>query len=274
MPDTGCQIKTKFLILPASWIWHPESSCFMKIHRQHFETIDSTHLYLMREGKKLPEGTLITADFQERGKGRLNRKWIASHGSSLLASLLLKPEIDAAHTPQLTHVIALAGARTLRNGGLDIAIRWPNDIVCRGKKIAGILAQSSITGNRVDFAVLSLGINLNQEQNELDEIDRPATSCAMETGHAWNADKLLEDILEELKPLYLKYIANGFAALKKEWESLNYLKGRAITVGLDGRTIEGIVDGVDDDARLVLLTENGIQTFSSGEVIRVSGEKL
>jgi BirA family biotin operon repressor/biotin-[acetyl-CoA-carboxylase] ligase len=246
----------------------------MKVHRQHFESIDSTHAYLISKGSKLPEGTLITADFQEKGRGRLDRQWMASRGSSLLASLLLKPDIDASRAPQLTHVAALACARALKREGLGIGIRWPNDLICRGKKIAGMLAQSSMTGNDVDYVVISFGINLNQKRDELDTIDRPATSCAMETGRSWNPEKLLEDILEELKPLYSEYLTNGFKALKKEWESLNYLKGRAITVSLDGRSIEGIVDGIDDDAGLVLSTENGIQTFSAGEVIKVSGEEL
>lgn len=228
----------------------------------------------MREGNTLPEGTLVTADFQEQGRGRLGRSWTASPGSSLLASLLLKPKIAAAQAPQLTHVIALACARALQRDGLGIGIRWPNDIVCNGKKIAGILAEANLQGDAVQFAVLSCGINLNQNAQEIASIDRPATSCAIETGRAWDPDEVLAMITGELQTLYSTYLAAGFAALKKEWESLNYLEGTAITLDLGGRTVEGTVEGIDEDGRLKLKTTNGTRAFSAGEVTRVSGETL
>jgi len=246
----------------------------MEIRRQHFKSIDSTHAQLMRAGDELAEGTLITADFQEKGRGRLGRTWTASPGSSLLASLLLKPKIAAAKAPQLTHAIALACAHALIREGLDIKIRWPNDLVCNDKKIAGILAESSILGNKVDFAVLSFGINLNQSQGELDEIDRPATSCAVESGKAWDPDKLLDAIMAELKALYSSYVTEGFAALKKGWESLNYLEGRAITIDLGNSKMDGIAKGIDDDGRLILSVKDETKKFTAGEVIRVSGETL
>lgn len=225
----------------------------------------------MRAGNDLPEGTLITTDFQKEGRGRLGRKWTASPGSSLLASLLLKPGIAAAHAPQLTHLMALACARTLNDAGLEVGIRWPNDLICNGRKIAGILAEASLNGNDVIFAVLSLGINLNQTREELAAIDRPATSCALETGRAWNADTVLATLIEELKTLYKTFLKAGFPAFKNEWESLNSLRGTDITLDLGTRTIAGTVEGIDDTGALILATPEGVRTFSSGEVVRVSG---
>lgn len=246
----------------------------MIIQRQHFERIDSTHLYLMREGAKLDEGTIITADFQEEGRGRLGRTWTASPGSSLLASLLLKPDISAVQAPQLTHVMTLACARALSKDGVDINIRWPNDLICRDKKIAGILAEARLDGDEAEFVVLSCGINLNQTREELEAIDRPATSCLLETGRSWSADAALTSIVKELETLYTAFLKAGFQSLKKEWESLNYLRGTAITLDLGSSTVEGTVEDIDDDGRLVLATEDGTRTFSAGEIVRVSGETL
>lgn len=228
----------------------------------------------MRAGNDLPEGTLVTADFQEQGRGRLGRTWTASSGSSLLASILLKPAISAAQAPQLTHVIALACARALQREELDICIRWPNDLICNGKKIAGILAEASLNGNSIVFAVLSFGINLNQTHEELDTIDRPATSCTLETGRAWNADTVLASLITELETLYTTFLKAGFPALKKEWESLNYLRGTYITLDLGTRTVSGTVEGIDDTGALILATAEGTHAFFAGEVIRVSGEAL
>lgn len=244
------------------------------IKRQHFKKIESTHSHLMRSGNELPEGTLITADFQESGRGRSMREWKASPGSSLLASLLLKPNIPPANVPQLTHVITLACVRALIGEGLDVAIRWPNDIICNDKKVAGILAEASITGDRVDYAVISFGINLNQTTDEMETIERPATSCAIEAGRTLDADEVLDSIVNELKTLYSEYVTSGFKALKKDWESLNYLRGRAITVDLGSNTVSGKMLGVDDTGALEIETEDGKRTFSSGEVVRVTGDKL
>lgn len=228
----------------------------------------------MRQGNDLPEGTLVTTDFQEQGRGRLGRIWTASPGSSLLASLLLKPGMAAAQAPQLTHLMALACARTLNEAGLEAGIRWPNDLICNGKKIAGILAEACLNGNDMTFVVLSLGINLNQTPEELAAIDRPATSCAVETGHAWDVDTVLAILIEELETLYKTFLKAGFPALKKEWESLNSLRGTDITLDLGTRTIAGTVEGVDDTGALILATPEGVRTFSSGEVVRVSREFL
>lgn len=237
----------------------------------HFESIESTHLHLMRRGNDLPSGTVITADYQEKGRGRHGRSWTASPGSSLLASFLLKPDLTANRAPELSHILSLACAQTLRQRGIDAYIRWPNDLVVNGKKLAGIISEANLDGDALRFVVLSVGINLNQTQQELVAIDRPATSCFSESGKDWKAQDVLEDVLGKLDELYTAYCEHGFAAIKAPWKQLSSITGKRIVLDLGARTIDGTVAGFDDDGAILLDSGGRVQRFAVGEVKRVEG---
>lgn len=242
--------------------------------RRYFERIDSTHRYAMREGMNLEHGTLIIADYQEQGRGRLGRSWNAPADSSLLVSVVVKPPLAMNHCPQLAHVMSLAATRTLRAQGLVVNLRWPNDLVYHGKKIAGMLSEAGLDGDRPAFVVLSAGINLNQTGQELALIDRPSTSCFVETGHRWERDDVLEEFINQLNDLYPRVVECGFPSIKAECEALNSLTGSTITLDLGGRTVKGVVLGLDDEGRVVINDGNSATSFVAGEVMRVETNTL
>ncbi len=228
----------------------------------------------MREGRSLSHGTVVTADYQEAGRGRLERVWVAPPDSSLLASVLIKPTIAAEVVPQFTPAVALACVRALDERGLATQIRWPNDIISDGRKLAGILCEAAFDGGEFDFAVLSIGINLNQTREEMERIDRPATSCAVETGTRWDRDDLFELVLAHLDQLYRTVHDNGFKAIRAAWEERSALTGLSVTLDLGTRTVEGTVLGIDDDGALRLDCGDGVRSFAVGEVVRVGGKAI
>ncbi len=242
--------------------------------RYYFERIDSTHRHAVCQGVQLTHGTLIIADYQEQGRGRLGRSWDAPACTSLLVSLVVKPPLSPAVCPQLTHVMTLAAARALRARGLAVILSWPNDLMCRGRKIGGMLSEAVLDGDRLDFAVLSAGINLNQGEKTLARINRPATSCFVETGRRWDRDEVLESLVDQLNELYPAVVERGFPAIKAEWETLSSLTGSTITLDLGGRSVQGVVSGFDDEGRIILSHREGVTSFAAGEVTRVRTDAL
>ena len=241
---------------------------------RRFARIESTHRYLMQNGDNFPHGTIVVADFQEQGRGRLGRTWISPEGTSLLFSMLLKPEIQGAQISQLCHVMSLACAEALKCLGVSTLIKWPNDLTINGNKIAGLLSEASFDNTAVKFAVLSAGINLNQTTEDLSKIERPATSCFIETGKKYDKVEVLNTITEEFSKYYSIFCSNGFGQMKSEWENLSCLKNRRIAIDLGNRLIEGTVKGFTDEGSILLENEDGIKGFCYGEVTRIMERSL
>ena len=153
-----------------------------------------------------PEGAVAVADEQTEGRGRLGRQWLAPAGTSLLVSILLRPEVEPARLPELSLVAGRACADAIAAvTGLEPQVKFPNDVLLRGRKVAGILAEAS--EGRV---VLGLGVNVAQEPGELPPDARtPATSLAIETGRAVDRGDLLVALLERLERRYDEWLAGG-----------------------------------------------------------------
>ena len=237
----------------------------------HFTEIDSTHLYALREAERLPDGTVVTADFQTAGKGRFDRSWITSAGDSLLLSLILKPKTDPDHVALLTPLLALAITELLEEIGVRTMIRWPNDVVVSDKKIAGILAESSFSGSALQHAVVSVGLNVNQENNALAAIDRPATSLFAETGAHKAPAELLSPLLAHFDALYETFLSQGFAPLAEQWRRKQMLAGKRIRLQVGNELHEGTVTAFNADGSLTLADARGRETsFHAGEATSVS----
>ena len=155
-------------------------------------------------GEDDPEGAVVVADEQTEGRGRLGRKWLAPAGTSLLFSVLLRPAVDAARLPELTLFAGRACAEAIAEvAGLETEVTFPNDVLVRGRKVAGILAEAS--EGRV---VLGVGVNVNQEAGELPADPRtPATSLRLETGHEVDRAELLVELLDHLERRYDEWLA-------------------------------------------------------------------
>lgn len=214
-----------------------------------------------------PEGTLVVAEEQTKGRGRFQRTWVSPPGVNLYFSLLLRPGPD--YASQLTMMASLALARALRSFAQDkdqVTIKWPNDVRIGGKKIAGILVDNSLaeegTGN---FSIVGMGVNVNFDPLEYPDIEDIATSLQRELGHPIPRLHLLKAVMEEMEQLYLS-IKQG-NSVREEWASLLDTLGQQVRVAWGEQVYEGYAHGVDEDGSLVLRLSGGsFQTFAAGEV--------
>jgi len=220
--------------------------------RIHVDSCTSTQELL---DLSMEEGAVATADFQTSGRGRLGRSWEAPPGEALLASVLLKPP-GTRPLPQLALVAGVAVADALeRLTELAVQIKWPNDVMLRRAKVAGILAEA-----RDGAVVLGMGINLNQARDRLPE---RAGSLRTETGVEWNRDDVLDAVLADLTTRYEQWIGGGLDAVYDGLGSRDFLRGRRVTV--DGTS--GTAELIDRDGRLRIATGHGESVVvESGEV--------
>lgn len=231
---------------------------FLKYKRKivHMKVCDSTNEVAKRRSD-LPDGTLFIADNQTAGKGRLGRRWESEKRSGIYMSLLLKPDIAPNNAAQLTLIAGLAVAKAL---GGEAMIKWPNDVVIGSKKVCGILTELSHGS-----LICGIGINVNTSQFD-DELKDKATSLAIVTGKRHSPEKLTAAVLDEFEPLYRKFLKDGFSALSEEYKKLCITLDKSVSVLKNGSEIRGTAVDISADGGLILQTENGRITVTSGEV--------
>lgn len=233
--------------------------------------VDSTNTWIRELAETgAQEGTVAVADQQTAGRGRLGRRWESPAGVNLYCSVLLRPDIPVQQAPQLTFLSAVAVSDTLKElYGLQVEVKWPNDILVRGAKIAGLLNEMSAETERIHFVVLGLGINLNMNPDQFPAgISYPATSVALETGHAIDRRRFLKALLQRLDGCYLEFLEKGFGPIRRRWESLCSVMNQSVTVNQgQAREFAGTVVGLDPDGALRLQTPDGcIERILAGEV--------
>ncbi len=220
-------------------------------------------------GKGAVEGTVVLADAQSAGRGRLGRKWESPAGVNLYCSILLKPQIPPRQAPQLTFLSAVATAETLREFcGVDARVKWPNDILVGGRKIAGLLNELSAETEQIHSLVLGIGINVNMTSDQFPEDLRyPATSLRIETGESHFRLPLVRLLIKKVDSLYAEFLAEGFAPLRRRWEALFDLLDRQVEVDLGQRSITGVVGGLEPDGALKLfLADGSVERIIAGDV--------
>jgi len=222
---------------------------------------------LARDGVK--EGVVVFAESQTRGRGRLGRKWISPARKGLWFSILLRPDLHPQETTQLTVASATALRRAIQSEtGLKPEIKWPNDILIGGKKVAGILTELSAELDKVRYVILGIGVDVNQDANEFpSELCKTATSLKIETGETISRAELAAAILRELDFDYARICAGKFTAVADEWEENCSTIGRDVTVQIGDRKIRGHAESLDDDGALLLRTEHGhLERITGGDV--------
>ena len=209
------------------------------------------------------DGAVIIAERQWAGRGRQGRGWVSQPGN-LLLSALFRPEL--AQLPFISIIGAVAAARAVRKiAGVSPALKWPNDLLLGGRKAAGILAESAIAGDVVDYAVLGIGVNVALDPAESGEIASIATSVNAAAGREVARELLLRQLLLELDDLYIR-LRRGEAPLP-EWRGLLATLGRRVTVVSGGETWAGLAEDVDATGNLLLRTDGGgLVTLSAGDV--------
>jgi BirA family biotin operon repressor/biotin-[acetyl-CoA-carboxylase] ligase len=199
------------------------------------------------------EGTVIVAEEQTEGKGRIKRRWLSPRGSIAL-SIILYPPLD--YLPSLIMVASLAVAHAIeRVTGLKAQLKWPNDVLVNGKKVCGILVESDVRGNKVDYAVIGIGININLKLSEFPKIAPIATSLSQELGRDVSRREIVRSLLAEAERLYLA-LASGDSVFK-QWRNRLVTLGQKVQVSSAEAIYKGIAESVASDGSLLLRQPDG-----------------
>jgi BirA family biotin operon repressor/biotin-[acetyl-CoA-carboxylase] ligase len=218
------------------------------------------------------EGEIVIAEAQIAGRGRLGRRWASPAFANLYLSVVLRPKLAPAYVPQVTLMAAVALADTTAAFiPREPAIKWPNDIMAGGKKLAGILTELSCDADRVHYAILGIGVNLNYPVVMMpEEIRGRATSVCELTGKTIDRESFLRRLIQDLDRCYGELEASGFEGLAARWEARFELRGRRVRVTLLDQTVFGLAKGIDRDGALLLEDDGGaLRRIVAGDVIPV-----
>ena len=234
-----------------------------------FETIDTTMTEAtIRAEDGAAEGTLILADEQTAGRGRLGRTWVSEPGAGLYFSLVLRPPVPAARSCVLTLALGLGAARGIAEAcGVQCDIRWPNDVLLNDKKCCGILVESVAECDALRYAIAGVGINVNQAAMppELSDI---ATSLRIETGCEYLREAVLEAVLKHCERYYEMFLERGAQPIVSAFSrASSYARGKKVVVELGDSRVYGSTVGLDPSGVLLLEHEDGsIEPILAGSV--------
>lgn len=216
------------------------------------------------------EGTVVLADSQSGGKGRRGRVWTSPAGVNLYCSVVLRPAIMPHEAPQLTFLSAVAAARAIeQTTKLVPEIKWPNDLLVSGKKVAGLLNEMSAETDGINFVILGIGVNLNMTADQFPgDLRHPATSLLLESGEPVDRSRFAGIMLNELDRLYSDFLAHGFGPVREEWQRRCNANGRNVIVSDSGTECTGgRFVGIDSDGALLLRSEDDmVHRITCGDV--------
>ncbi|KAF0220076.1 MAG: BirA family transcriptional regulator biotin operon repressor / biotin-acetyl-CoA-carboxylase [Geobacteraceae bacterium] len=235
-----------------------------------FRETDSTNEVAFRLAEEgVEEGTVVIAEKQRRGKGRLGRRWESPAGVNLYCSVVLRPPILPMQAAQLTFLSTVAVARAVaETAALRPFIKWPNDVLINGMKVAGLLNEMSAETEKVNFVVLGIGVNINMQRTQFpDDLRHPATSLALEAGKDVSRLYFTRNLLKTLDELYDSYLARGYAPVREEWLARCDICGRKVKVSFQESGITGVAVGIDDYGALLLQLPDGrVEKVLAGDV--------
>ncbi|RSD26519.1 biotin--[acetyl-CoA-carboxylase] ligase [Mesobacillus subterraneus] len=234
-------------------------TAFLGRNLHYHDSIESTQkLAYQLAYNHAEEGTVVIAEEQTAGRGRMDRKWHSPKYTGIWMSLILRPKIPIPKAPQLTLITAVGVVQAIEEvAGLLPEIKWPNDILINGKKITGILTELQAEADRINSIIIGIGVNVNTKKEDFpEEIGKIASSLAIESGQAVDREKLIRTILEKLEKLYLVYLEQGFFPIKLLWESYAVSIGKNITA----RTLTGEIKG-----KAIGITEDGVLLIEDSE---------
>ncbi|WP_296826164.1 biotin--[acetyl-CoA-carboxylase] ligase [uncultured Megasphaera sp.] len=235
------------------------------VYRERVDSTNNLAKALADDGA--PEGTVVIAEEQTGGRGRLSRSFHSPFAKGLWFSIILRPAIPPMEVSKMTLLAAVALARSLRFHGLsDCGIKWPNDILIHGRKMVGILTELNGSAEKVNYIIMGIGVNTGITAGDLpEELKDIVTSFARE-GVSVRRQDLLKTILMELERLYHTVCREGFAPILAEWRTLSCMLGQKVAVSSVGRTFTGTASDIDDDGNLIVETETGMEKVMAGDV--------
>jgi BirA family transcriptional regulator, biotin operon repressor / biotin---[acetyl-CoA-carboxylase] ligase len=215
------------------------------------------------------EGTIVVADRQTQGRGRMARTWHSPKQKGIWMSMIVKPILPLNMTPQLTLLTAVAIVQAIEElTGLHPQIKWPNDILVNKKKLVGILTELQAEADQVHSVIIGVGMNVNHAEEDFpEELRKIATSIKLETGEFCDRAAIIQAILYHFEKLYLTYLEHGFKPIKLLWESYSFSLNQRLTARTLAGVKHGVSLGIDDEGVLLLKTDEGqIEKIYSADI--------
>ena len=236
----------------------------------YFEIIDSTQNFALELAKKPHEnGSLIIADRQTQGRGRLNRKWVSPRGG-IWISILLKPNFEPSYTSLFPMATSLAMAvsieRTLK---IKPELKWPNDVTINGNKVAGILIDASVESNKIDYLIIGIGINFKINPGTVSKSIKQkkyGIATLVTKDHDTSPVELVQQFLLELEKTYNDILTGTVGTIRKEWMKRSSTIGKNVTITTTTGTLKGKVTGIDKTGALVLSRNGKVQRILAGDM--------
>ena len=240
----------------------------MNVNVVHYKEVDSTNAEARRLSKEGAEsGLVVTAKKQTAGKGRRGRSWESPADENLYFSILLRPSLEPEKAPMLTLVMAYSVAKVLQREEIQVLIKWPNDLVCSGKKVCGILTEMNLSGAQVEDVIVGVGLNVNTMKFP-DELEDKATSLRKETLRELECGELLQLILKEFDKQYQRFLENqNLEFLQEDYNAMLINRGREVMVLEPGKEYLAKALGINKFGELLVQKEDGsTEAVFAGEV--------
>jgi BirA family biotin operon repressor/biotin-[acetyl-CoA-carboxylase] ligase len=241
----------------------------------YFDELNSTNEKANELAANVEEGTVIIAGKQKKGIGRFSREWFSPEGG-VYVSVILKPKISPVNSSKITLITGIAVAKVIRKLGLAAKLKWPNDVLIHGKKVAGILTSISTKEGKIDYIVVGIGINANIDISTFPkELQEGATSLKEELKRGVSMEKIVGEVLYEMEINYEAFKEGNFTYLLTEWKRLSDTIGKKVKIKMRTEVIEGEAVGVNREGALILkLEDSSLKNIIAGECIHLRNGEL
>ena len=228
----------------------------------------STRLRELLQQGQADEGTVVAALHQSEGRGRLGRDW-SSPAGGLWFSFLLRPQLPVQEIACLSLLFALAVSRALQDfvDKDQVLIKWPNDVLIRGKKVAGILLETAGELDRIEYLISGIGINVNLDRNDFPpSLQGQASSLFINRGYPADMQAVFMSVLQSIDRYYRRFLQEGFPTFREEYKGLCYHLGRPVSIQTGQRVIAGTHIDMDNSGAMLVRSSTGIETIHTGDV--------
>ncbi len=235
----------------------------------HKDNLDSTNSFAFAQAMGgEPEGTCVVAESQNKGKGRLGRKWSSPEGRNIYLSVILRPSVHPSVVYPITFLSSLAVSDTIAQlTGLKPSLKWPNDVLVGPRKISGTLIELSTEADMVRFVVIGIGLNVNMEMKDMDkEIRAKATSFLVETKKTFERPRVCGILLSNLEQYYGVFKNDGPQAICDIWEQKAQIRGKYLEINQMGEMYAGLAQGIDRDGAILLDIDGTTKKILAGDV--------
>ena len=259
------------LLTPQEVEPHLRTKVMGRVGYHHYKELSSTNdkaKALAAQG--CAHGTLVVAEAQKAGRGRLGRSWHSPLGSGLYFSLVLRPDFAPHLAPRVTLLGGVALCRAIRElTGVEAGIKWPNDVLVKQRKVGGILTEMEAEADAIHHLILGFGVNVNMESCDL-PAPLKATSLMLETGKRQSRAQILAGILLRVEELWNRLLSDGFEPIADAWREASVTLGRLVGVEKEGGVIVGRAKDIDEEGALLLTDQGGhFHRITYGEVLHV-----